>query len=662
MCAALFTSCSDFAMSLQKNKDEVTYNLQILQASNGTVTASKTTGISAGDEVILTVTVNQGYQLKSLSVMTLQNKDVAVAAVTKNITYKFTMPASDVTVTPVFAIETVIEDLTGSQNSPEDNGVLYKVEHYLQTLEDLETYELAAIQIKSGEAGEDTTANAKTYAGFNVLAFAQKTISENGNTIVKIFYNRKIISYSFTATEGAWKDGSQAIILSGLYETKIDKDKLKKAGYTVTFDSTVPDYFGSDDKTYIASIKARTDTLYTIRIYYQNTTGGDNYYLSKEFYLHGTTDASTNYDAESLTGFTIQPYEQKIINGDESSVINIYYDRIPYTVTYELNGGSGLQSEQLLYGASPSQIPVKEGYTFYDWYYDNECNNVFDNIITQDTTLYAFWQDNSFSYQFTDTVIRLPGGTDGTAGPEAEYVLFGDYPQSLLQSFENIIIDETKNFKIGNLTAYFGSDNHLYVKKLHDKGGIFNYYRIEPIKWRIISKDENGKTVLFAEYELEKSKFAETSFDGHYENSIVHNFLNHDFLVNAFTPFARNKIEETEISLRYPVEEYPYFLDWYFIKTKVYLLTETELRIPNFTWDSFEKKITSYAYNKNSNSDVLIDYDWYLRDIDYEYHDVGDYGVMIYTNTGTYVMPEWVDAKRQGPYGVVPAITVYLPD
>lgn len=480
----LITACSDFAMSLQKNKEAVTYNLQISQVSNGTVTASKTTEISAGDEVILTVSANQGYQLQSLSVITLQNKDVAVAAMEQGASYKFTMPASDVTVTPVFAIETVIEDLTGNQSNPEDNGVLYKVEHYLQTLEDLETYELAAIQIKSGDVGEETAAAAKTYAGFNVLAFAQKTVSENGNTVVKIFYNRKTITYTFDPNGGNWDGDSSIKTVTGLYGAVVSLENPIKPGYDMTWDNTKPLTFEAVNLDFTASWTARTDTKYTIKFYEQNVEGGDNYTLLSTAERTGTTDTTTNVSASSKTGFD-SVINQANINGDGSAIVNVYYNRKSYTITFYTNGGSTIPSQQVLYGAKVQMptAPTKDNYRFYNWYTDSTCNNLFNSntTITSAESLYAFWINNAITYNFHETVTPLDAGTDGTYGTSGEYVLFGDFPQSALVG--EITVDENIIMKMGNMTVYCGSDGNLYAKVSG------SYYKVEPIKWRVLSKD-----------------------------------------------------------------------------------------------------------------------------------------------------------------------------
>lgn len=73
----------------------VTYTVTVNAATNGTVTASPTSA-AAGAEIALTVTPDSGYELDTLTVKDASNNDVTV---TDN---KFTMPASNVTVSATF--------------------------------------------------------------------------------------------------------------------------------------------------------------------------------------------------------------------------------------------------------------------------------------------------------------------------------------------------------------------------------------------------------------------------------------------------------------------------------------------------------------------------------------------------------------------------------
>ena len=80
------------------NKNLVSsYNLNITSGANGTVTASKSTGINQGENITLTVKPEDGYQLEKLTVAGVDKTNGV-----ENGQYSFYMPASNVAVSATF--------------------------------------------------------------------------------------------------------------------------------------------------------------------------------------------------------------------------------------------------------------------------------------------------------------------------------------------------------------------------------------------------------------------------------------------------------------------------------------------------------------------------------------------------------------------------------
>ena len=83
--------------------------------------------------------------------------------------------------------------------------------------------------------------------------------------------------------------------------------------------------------------------------------------------LVGTTDEYTNAQPKSYSGFTqTGEIEKKKIAPDGSTVVLIYYDRDRYTITFDANGGSEVESITAKYDASiaaPAN-PTRAGYRF----------------------------------------------------------------------------------------------------------------------------------------------------------------------------------------------------------------------------------------------------------------------------------------------------------
>lgn len=94
---------------------------------------------------------------------------------------------------------------------------------------------------------------------------------------------------------------------------------------------TLPEKYPAGTTTYYAQWTANTNTKYTVEHYLQKLNKTDEYDLKEtENNLTGTTGELTNAQAKSYDGFTAQPFEQKEIAGDGTTVVKIYYTRNNY--------------------------------------------------------------------------------------------------------------------------------------------------------------------------------------------------------------------------------------------------------------------------------------------------------------------------------------------
>ena len=96
----LAVSCSNDSSALIPTP---THTVTIAEGiANGTVAASKTSGVAAGETVTLTATPASWYDLKTLAVTAADSSAVATSGTGNNRT--FTMPAQNVTVTATFSL------------------------------------------------------------------------------------------------------------------------------------------------------------------------------------------------------------------------------------------------------------------------------------------------------------------------------------------------------------------------------------------------------------------------------------------------------------------------------------------------------------------------------------------------------------------------------
>lgn len=138
--------------------------------------------------------------------------------------------------------------------------VTYTVEHWLQNIDDDE-YNLLAIQEQLyGKTEELTAAVAKEYPGFIAKNITRAEIAADGSTVVKVYYDRKIINLTFNL-DGGNIDGKTEDVVTGKYGTEVPlsaiKEPLKENFKFKKWDKDIPQTFPADDETFVAQYIGR---------------------------------------------------------------------------------------------------------------------------------------------------------------------------------------------------------------------------------------------------------------------------------------------------------------------------------------------------------------------------------------------------------------------
>ena len=176
-----------------------------------------------------------------------------------------------------------------------------------------------------------------------------------------------------------WVDRNETVDtkvdFSGSYTKENDgpKDSLKEnPGYT--FGGWTESKSG-DDVVFTANWIPATDTKYVVKHWFQNVDN-DEYTEDATLAetLTGTTGETTAAEAKTVTGFTAQAVTQGTVAADGSTVVNVYYDRNTYAVTYDYGtapaGASTLPAEATYrYGATVTvaAAATATGYVFSGW-------------------------------------------------------------------------------------------------------------------------------------------------------------------------------------------------------------------------------------------------------------------------------------------------------
>ena len=145
------------------------YTITVTEPQNGTVVPSATTA-NMGDEITLTITPATGYEIDEVTVMAGEDE------VELDSDYKFTMPASDVTVTVTF--KAITYELEGVAFTAERNWATYYNERDLALPQGMKAYVVDAI---NGDATEITEIP-YIPAGVGVLLYSE-TAGENFTTV-----------------------------------------------------------------------------------------------------------------------------------------------------------------------------------------------------------------------------------------------------------------------------------------------------------------------------------------------------------------------------------------------------------------------------------------------------------------------------------------------
>ncbi len=391
------------------------------------------------------------------------------------------------------------------------------------------------------------------------------------------------------------------------------------------------------------------------------------------------------------------------INADKT----LYARWEPYpVVTFDANGGSfsgntSTITQSVAKGGKatrPETDPVKEGFTFLDWYEEATCVTPFDfdTAINANKTLYAGWENAG---TFHGTTYHVLEEADGTAGPDWTYVEFGDWPQTI--KADDVTVDESISTEVGMFTYYMGSDGAWYAKIKENAystsyeysngttvkesyANSYKYFKVEPIKWRVLTANYSGKKLLLAEnilvngafYDLElnrsgpiyPSNYKESRVRA-YLNGISYNkkgtsnsdFLGKGFLQTAFSEEIRSLIEDTLVNNSY-------FCDS--TTDKLFLLSLDEVLKTNYGFatnnqgglgNSRIRQTTDFAKASGAEQNTTTGYGgkWWTRTPDWEDYEDEDNELREYVESVDY------DGKANQcsgvsftTYGVVPALCI----
>lgn len=256
--------------------------------------------------------------------------------------------------------------------------VEFTVKHYQQNVSNDE-YTLADTETKKGVTESAVGAElAKTdYTGFYPLLYdTTTTIAADGSTVVEVYYDRYYYLMNFNLDGGY---GVEPIYAR--YGAPISVDTPTKPGYTFeSWTPSIPATMPADNTSYTASWKIG-ESGFTVVFWYENAN--DNGYSVAGTYTPadvkpGTEKKSEDYKNQSFTGrddkhftYNADKAETVTVKGDGSTVLNVYYTRNTYTLTFK-DGQKTLTCTKTEHTHSDSCCKYG-GTSIIHWWHDKNC-------------------------------------------------------------------------------------------------------------------------------------------------------------------------------------------------------------------------------------------------------------------------------------------------
>ena len=411
--------------------------------------------------------------------------------------------------------------------------VSFTVCHYQQNT-DNDNYTLVDTEPKIGftnaKVGGDL---AKKYDGFYSLLYdGSVRIAADGSTVIDIKYDRYYYLLNFDLDGGY---GVEPIYAR--YGAPVSVGTPAKAGYTFAgWDQELPKTVPANNDKYTAKWTAAT-AGFTVVFWYENadpeTDGTYKYSVAgtytPEDVAPGTEKKSGDYKDQSFTGrddahftYNAAKAETVTVAGDGSTVLNVYFTRNEYTLTFKEGGAKVLSCGKVEHQHSDSCCKYG-GTSLSHWYHRDSCcklglsehshsNNCYKNSDVIITAKYGADIHNNFPINAAngDTILwSVPSGCTsfkpGTylasinemPGENITFTKYDEVSAATIYYYVESLAGKTgvythdgKQFDLYKKVKYTKSGYLTYAEEFHDITG-FTQWWSDP---KFSSFDQNGST------------------------------------------------------------------------------------------------------------------------------------------------------------------------
>lgn len=383
--------------------------------------------------------------------------------------------------------------------------VEFTVKHYQQNVSNDE-YTLADTETKKGftESAVGDGLAKTDYTGFYSLLYDTTTkIAADGSTVVEVYYDRYYYLMNFDLDGGY---GVEPIYAR--FGAPINVGKPTKPGYTfVSWTPSIPATMPADNTSYKASWKIGTSG-FTVVFWYENAN--DNGYSVAGTYTPanvapGTEKKSEDYKNQSFTGrddkhftYNAAKAETVTVKGDGSTVLNVYFTRNTYTLTFK---NAVLNCGKVEHSHSHSECCTKKDVHLWGTIFSpcntNKCPYGYEHSHSsscyKDLTITAKYQadiHSNFPIKDGDETIwwKVPQGTE-TYGNSDE--------QRYLGSIDTM---PGENITFEKYNTESGAKIYYYVETLNGAAGDTTYNGRTYKQYKVIDLEyDSGTSLTYAE-------------------------------------------------------------------------------------------------------------------------------------------------------------------
>lgn len=383
----------------------------------------------------------------------------------------------------------------------------FTVKHYQQNVSD-DKYTLVDTETKKGytESAVGEGLARTDYEGFYSLLYdTTMEIAADGSTVVEIYYDRYYYLMNFDLDGGYGVEPVYA-----RYGAAVSVSDPTKPGYTFNgWTPAIPATMPAQNTSYKANWEIGTSG-FTVVFWYENAN--DNGYSVAGTYKPanvkpGTEQKSDDYKNQSFDGrdgthftYNEDKAETVTVKGDGSTVLNVYYTRNAYTLTFKEAGEKVLSCGKVEHSHSDSCCKYG-GTSIGHWYHRDSCcklglsehshsNRCYK---TSDLTITAKYQadihDNFPIKDGNDTIWwKVPQGTETYGHWET---------QPYLGSIDTM---PGENITFEKYDSESGAKIYYYVETINGATGDVTYNGRNYKQYKVIDLDYSGRLTYREEF------------------------------------------------------------------------------------------------------------------------------------------------------------------